>query len=914
MKKRGQLDDMQRARTATLQRRQELLAKKVVIRPPPIAAASAPRIESTAPSLTQKDGKDEKAAFRKTRFAAARIPLLLGGGSTHRVPGVGLTALTNELLDAADTRDFRTLLVWPGTPSSPALAHCTATIHRWSVGDKWGIRTLWYPVVASTAYGIRPLALERKAFLTLTSELAESASGDNRLPARPLPAKDSLFFSVANADGETSPTLGEVIPQFFSTQGIAEWKSFEKRYVRNASRTLSASHKKAIRDTAAKLGTPDTAPDAWFGIGLRETSAGIEDALKMLRSARMELDVVIVCATRKVRQQPEWKKKLELFLTEIHRRFPDRTPGVIVLCDEPVSHATSVKHVLSNVRRKTGWPKDVRKRATLWPHDGWDLRSQDWKPGKSPEPKNPHVRVVDSASGRAVEAVDRLLRSADLPEELVDQLEDLQLFFTQLSNMCARRAELESWIEASASRERVTATDHWLSHKSRLAAVIESGALAVHRSALEDLKATGDRLWQASSEGLPLVRVVEEFINANANRTTPSMLLFGDERERELARRYFGQLTLSNGKPFADVRDRFRFSLPWTFDDDVQDGEPRRLLIAGANKRQLTILLTRNKIPSETTIVMSLPTAEYLERAFPAALECEELKSLKPRLEALTKDIRQGIGRLGQYKGTNLIPDRVFAAGESGDTVETPVRDTKCWLVMLESGKSLQLGRHSSVFRFEPGARKSIEQSFARVSAVDLEDGDGILTNSVGLRVALDDTLRAHGIAGLEAIRDEDKVAYYKQVLNQILEEKYPRKSTAERSRLILAEMKLHAGSSSDLPMSIEYWISNLTQQPEAGRFEPPRSAHSVAHFNLFAQVLGFDERETRRNWRAIQQLRVGHQQAGKQMSSMWQDLILDSTEFLVDKGIPRAELDHLLQLVVESVETIAAIHPPEAS
>jgi hypothetical protein len=708
--------------------------------------------------------------------------------------------------------------------------------------------------------------------------------------------------------------MGELIPQFFSTQGISGWTSFEKRYVRGVSRDLSMSRRKAIRATAAELGTPDSAPDAWFGIGLKETADGIQAALKMLRQAPTALDVIVVCITRKVRQQANWRKNIELFLAEVHSKFSQRPPGVVVLCDEPVSYSTTVKYLLTNLCKRVGWPKDSRRGAILWPHDGWDLRQVDWRAGSPPEPRAPHVRVVDAASGRAVEAVDHLLQDRDLPEDVQDQLEDLQLFFTQLSNMCARREQLEAWIQESANRERVSSTDHWLSHKARLASLIESGAVGSHRETVEEIKNAGDRLWAASSEGLPLVRAVEDFINENAGRTTSSMLLFANERERELARRYLSQLTLANGKAFTEVQHRFRFSLPWTFDEDVRAGEPRRLLIAGANRRQLTIALTRNAVPNETTIVMSLPTAEYLARAFTAALECEKLRMLKPRLETLTRDIRAEIGRLGRYKGASLNPDRVFAVGEAGDTVETVARDHSCWLFILESGRSIQLGRTGSAFRFEPGARKSLEQSFARVSASELEIGDGIVTNSATLRAALDDTLRAHGIPGLEAVRGEELVAYYKKEVNDILDERFPGKTTAERSRLILTEMKKLANLVTDLPVSIEYWISRLTQRAELGQFEPPRSAGSFEHFKIFSEVLGFDERDTRRNWRAVHQLRIGHQQAGRQMSSMWQDLIIDSTEFLVSKGIPRAELDHLLQLVIESVETVATIQAPEKS
>ena len=912
MKKRDLLEDIAAGRVKAAEERRRLLARKPVpvVRPAVESKASASSVETPLAGSEQTESSD----YRASRLVTARLPFVDGSNGSLLRPGFGLTSLTNEILDAAEKRDFRTLLVWPGAPNALALAHCTATMHRWSIGDKWGIRSLWYPVLASTAYGMRGIAIARKEFLDLASELAES-DRELKTLARSLPQKDSVFLSVAGTDKATLPALGELIPQFFSTQGIAGWAPFGSRYFGGVSKQLTRSRKDANRAIAEEIGTESASPDAWFGIGYRETAKGIDEALRMLRKSERSLDVIVLCLTMAVRQKnTDWKKVLEEFLVSMHRRFKGALPGVVLLCDEPISYSSTAAHIEANVRKRTGWPTKTTRKGVLWPRDGMDLRPVDWVSGKHPEPRNLGVRVIDLDGGRAVDSVGKLLRKDAVDDTLKVMLEDVQLLFSQLSSMCALRTQLEEWIDQSASRERIASKDHWLAHKKRLVSVIESGSASALRTELEALLVLGDDMWARAEAGSPMVQHVTEYVKNNLSRTTCSMLLFANERERDLARRFLETIELPNGKRFADVRERFRLAVPWTFDEDVREFAPRRLLVVGARRKQMTIVLTRNAIPSETSVLMPHASASYLIKALPRVIETTAFRSLKPRLETLVREISEGVARFEQIKGVVLDPDQVFTFREPSDAREQQVRDRSCWHLRLESGRILALGKQSTVFRFEPGGGKPVERAFSPASPARLAIGDGVFASTEVLRSALDDTLRANGHAGLDTIRGEDLVDEYKKDVSAALDTRFPGISIAERGRAILAEMRQRASSPSELPQSpaIEYWISRLTKREQPGQLEPPRMAAAESNFRLFAEVLGFDERETRRNWRAVRELRVGHQKAGRTMNTMWEDLILDSTEFLVSKGIPRVEMNHLLQLVVDCVETIVAIDPPE--
>jgi hypothetical protein len=912
MKKRDRLEDITAGRVKAAEERRRLLARKPIpVIPPAVETkATASNVATQQPASKEAASSD----YRASRLVTARLPFVDGTTGSLLRPGYGLTLLTNEILDAAEKKDFRTLLLWPGAPNALALAHCTATMHRWSIGDKWGIRSLWYPVLASTAYRMRGIAIARKEFLDLASELAESGREPTKL-ARSLPEKDSVFLSVAGTDKATLPSLGELIPQFFSTRGISGWAPFGSRYFGGVSKQLGKSRKDANRAIADEIGTESASPDAWFGIGYRETAKGIDEAIRMLCKAERALDVVILCLTMGVRQKnTDWKKVLEEFLVNLHRRFKGAPPGVVLLCDEPISYSSTAAHIEANVRKRIGWPTNVARKGVLWPQDGMDLRPVDWVSGKHPEPRNLGVRVIDRDGGRAVDSVGKLLRKDAVDDTLKGVLEDVQLLFSQLSGMCALRTQLEEWIDQSASRERIASKDHWLAHKKRLVSLIESGSVSALRAELEDLLIVGDDMWARAADGLPMVHHVSEFVKNHLSRTTCSMLLFANERERDLARRFLETIELPNGKRFADVRGRFRLAVPWTFDEDVRQFAPRRMLVVGARRKQMTIVLTRNAIPSETSILMPHASASYLIKALPRVVEMAAFRSLKPRLETLIREIGEGVARFDQIKGTVLDPDQVFTVREHGDGTDQQVRDRTCWHIGLESGRILALGKHSTVFRFEPGGGKSIERAFSPVPPSRLAIGDGVFASSEVLRSALDDTLRANGHAGLDAIRGEDLVDEYKREVSDALEARFPGVSVAERGRTILAEMRKRATSPHELPQAIEYWISRLTKREQPGQMEPPRMAGSESNFRLFAEVLGFDERETRRNWRAVRELRVGHQKAGRTMNTIWEDLILDSTEFLVSKGIPRVEMNHLLQLVVGCVETIISIEPPEES
>jgi hypothetical protein len=180
------------------------------------------------------------------------------------------------------------------------------------------------------------------------------------------------------------------------------------------------------------------------------------------------------------------------------------------------------------------------------------------------------------------------------------------------------------------------------------------------------------------------------------------------------------------------------------------------------------------------------------------------------------------------------------------------------------------------------------------------------------LRTALDDTLRAHGHQGVGKLPQEAFVAYYHKELRDRLDKRFGRASIAEMDRQIRTLMQADDQQAA-FPLSVRYWIAEGESATGDIEQKPPRGPRRQEHYDSFARVLGFTEREARFYWANICAVRIGHQVDGRKSANRWESLLLDATEFLVTTGVTPAEIENLLRLALEHVELVIDVKTPEA-
>ena len=221
-----------------------------------------------------------------TRTGIANVPLYRYDEACPSAPSRGLSQLVNLYLHAAEHRSRHIALVWPACPRTLVLVHALATLERWAVGDKLGMRGAVYPVKSNVFHPLNDLHLDRMAVLRHANDLIES--GPNARVKRGLQPKDAYLYSLNSLSPEEresfNPTVGELLPHFLAGPDFTAWQSCENHLLAHIKAKLTRrAHGRALQGNRSVIGSPSTAPDALFALDGRLTDAELKKALAGLR-------------------------------------------------------------------------------------------------------------------------------------------------------------------------------------------------------------------------------------------------------------------------------------------------------------------------------------------------------------------------------------------------------------------------------------------------------------------------------------------------------------------------------------------------------------------------------------------------------------------------------------------------------
>ncbi|BFO57293.1 hypothetical protein AVXHC19_40960 [Acidovorax sacchari] len=866
------------------------------------------------------------AAPHAPRFGTAQVPVLKDGETETGTVSNALAWLVDRYLEAAVTRKRQIAILWPTAPKSLVLVHALATLERWTEGDKMGIRGLTFPVKTNVFYPLNHMRFARAPLLRLGLQFAETSP--NPKVKRSCRAKDpylSAFNSALKdlADPRWSnPTLGELLPHFLATPAQPTWASCETRLLSQLGAKLQKrSQAAALRTNCSIIGNPSTAPDAMFALDGRMSTPELKKALLALKKVGAP-EVVIVNATRSVRRESRgWKGALARFCLQLEAVFGADAPGVLIVADEP--HAA------------------YRLRDELFAQNLKRPASDRWSPGQeygivgvpcavktdglmlpgAVETRVPALReidteIVDAEAAKVVSRLNRVANAAEGGREAAKPVTDAMAYLNRVAALPCGVRDLSQWLANAEADDRARQRWAWSSFYASLLSYSRSGQAADQQKTLVAAIDAANKLVANYDDATPFAHLLARHIGAAVEKNKQVVVVMASHFHKHLAVRFLSRYAeFRNGRSFGEFAKDVTLICTPQLDEVLSTIGRAQLVFAGLDEESLRLLVTDDRIPSHSTLLLTQQNGQYLRAAMKPLVEhFPAFKPLKPRMESMLRVLMHLPEDPGLLTNTDLVMP-VFRMELSQDTSDASEaeKDPEAWTVMLEGGRLHRRPNHR-VYVYDPASREATERGFRSCEIRTLEPGDKLFVMSPDLRDTVEGVFKEAGIP-----LETDKVFeaalrnYHRQV-KTLLVRSFPEGSLIDKVRALRAAiLEANPKWKGDFPeeQAVRHWV-NLGNAAETA-FEDlrPQAPLKEAHFAAFAKALGMSDIEAAANWqRVILPIRNARRQDGRHVSEIYTHMLLQPESVMVHSKIGRQTIQMLYERARESLCVVEALIP----
>lgn len=861
----------------------------------------------------------------------ADVPVYRDDENVASIPSKALQQLVDLYLHAAQHGTRHVALVWPVSPRTLVLIHALATLERWAIGDKQGVRGLVYPVKSNAFRPLNHLHFDRQAILKHARRLVELQRTPNDLVARPLREKDAYLFWLESLKSEEreifNPTIGELLPHFLAAADFKEWKSCANQLLACTRAKLERrTHGKALQCNCTVIGDPETAPDAIFALDGRLDKETLRRSLKALRDIKQP-EVVLVNATRAIRRESrEWKTALSRFCLLIEEVFPVSTPGIIVVTDEPHAAFSLKKRLweLNNKRDQTlRWHTPYEYSITGMPcavkHEQDGFVPAGVIESLVPTPREFDVMVVDAEAAKVVNKLLRIAKQTPGSREVARSVTDAAGYLARMAALPCGVNHLIEWLSSAEVDQRTRARYDWLSYVGALRRFDRDGGASDNRKLLLECIDQGSELFEhyqiATPFALRLAEVVSRVAGSKKLHTT---IVFTNALYRRLAERFLATYTdYPEECKFNDFSDRIQLITASQLEETIDRLSNTVLVFAGLDDECFRIVLTNDRVPAHTTLLLTQRGAQYLRSSLkPIAEQFPEFKSFKPRVESILRQLRDL-----QVDATVLLTSdfvlpmfKVELSGNRSDGQEG--HDEDAWQIILESGQDQYRRPTHKVYVYDPSSAESSDRGFRPCEVRSLEIGDKLFVMSAELRELVEQVLEDAGIPIHHDKTFEEALRAYHEQVRKKFAERFPTGTLLDKVRLLRRTiLEENSDLENNLPgeQAIRRWVD--LGESENTPFEElkPQAPMKEAHFKAFSEVLTMTSLEAAYQWqRVIISIRNTRRLDGRHVSDIYAYMLLQPESAMVHASISRQTLKMLFDQARESVVTVEAVIPNE--
>ena len=857
------------------------------------------------------------------RVQSSLIDLFRDEDEFPSTPSSTLVELADLYLYAAEYRSRHIALVWPATLKTLTLVHALATLARWQEGDKQGIRGVLFPVKTNVFYPLNHIHFDRTAVLDIANRLAEVSP--NSLVKRSFPDKDAYFYSFSdaslpNAEGKHfNPTIGELLPSFLATPEFEKWEPCtDKLLALIRTKLVKRAHAKSLKELQCKvIGAPRSAPDALFALDGRMSDEELNKALKELAGLSPP-EVVLISATRAVRlEAPGWKGRIARFCMALEEVFYEKPPGVIVVTDEPHS-AYKLKDELW--KRNNKREPDLRwKTPQHFKIDGFPstvgaegLLSKGVYECLHPVPKEFEVYIVDSDVAKVANKLTRIARGTPGGREGAKPLVDAAAYVSRIAALPCGIKHLSEYLSGPDVAAHTRVAFDWLTQISVLNQFDRDVGVGESRSALMECIDKGSELFASYQEATPFAHKLAEIVaNAIKGKKHEVTVVFTSALYRRLAERFLAEYRQYPGGILFDAfRDRVHLISATHFEEHLGQSERSTLVFAGLNEVCLRLVLTDDRVPAHSVILLTQRAGQFLRASLKPIIEnFSEFRSFKPRIESILRQLKD-LPNDASVLSTSDYTLPTFRVDLSGEvSAEYKGIDPDAWIIRLDNGTTQYRRESSEVYVYDPTSLHSSDRGFRVCQIKSLEVGDKLFVMSAELREMVEQVLREAGVPIHTDKTFEEALRSYHEQVQKRFTEKFSEGTLADnarelRKRILDTDPRLET----DLPKeaSIRQWI-DLGESPNTP-FEElrPQAPRSEAAFKAFADILGFSPLEAAYQWqRVIMAVRNSRRLDGRHISDIYAYMLLQPESVMTNSNIKRQTLTLLFDHARESVATI---------
>jgi len=914
---------LEKQRKATLER---FLSKK--------ASPPSTREAANAPSDAENEAKQIQPDNSKNVASKPTVPVGIGFDLSRSFDGAAvkvspsIEGLSGQLLAIAGG-DVEFCLLWPGTMRSLATAHAVATISRWHQGDKRGLRTLLYPARANVFQDLNHVQLDRIAVAKLAAVLYEDPNRPNDRVTVSCPEKDSFFTSlrsVRSPEGiELLPTIGEVLPHFFSDQDFSGWRPCDSDLLKNLKTRLGdLNHTRALNSTSIpKLAAPETAPDAFFALGWRTGAEDIEKALKALKKVGAPNAIVIDLTRASRKANPKWVRSTVRFLELVFEVWKKDRPGVCVVMDEPfvrnqltqelekrVAKGVEEARLISNTSlRLKGVPCGAIR-------DGFIPVGQSEQ--LEPSPRNIKVEFTDRHASELIAQVEKL-RSAVPDVKAQELLSETSKYLSRLASLPCSTRVLVDWLNQTQIPMAVRELYTWPTFRSKLHVLLRAPDF-LEKVRLERIIKKCDALWEDYEKGTPFARHLATLIEEHTRGMEKCCVIFTKPTTRRLAERYFETFDgYPEGAGYEVLQDHVRMVVSGSLETELGARGDETLIFAGLDETSIRVLMLDQRVSPRAYLLLTKRNAAFLKANLRAIDSLPAFSSLSTRVRPLIAqlpDFTESDSKSAFTRDDFVLPSFSFEQGLSAAIADDDSRDPNAWELILEGAGSIRRSPTARVYVYDPVYGFTRTRGFRGVDVSSLQEGQKLFVMSGELRELTEASLKDAGIDISHDKQFEVSIRkYHERILRATLEQ-FPTGTMTEHARELCNRMLALQPPPKNLPAegSIKGWLnvgSLLGIKFEQLTSHAPRQ---VDHFKAFAQAMGLNDMEAVYYWKAvIQPLRGTRRADGRRISDAYTDLLLEPESAVVHSRMKPEVVEYLFARAEENVYTIEAIKKPIA-
>ncbi|KES22993.1 hypothetical protein FG99_15625 [Pseudomonas sp. AAC] len=674
------------------------------------------------------------------------------------------------------------------------------------------------------------------------------------------------------------------------------------------------------------MGDPRTAPDALFALDGRMSDSELRQACKALAKLGSP-EVVIVQATRAVRlEAPRWKRQLARFCLMLEDVFRGCPPGIIVVTDEPHA-AYGLKAELWEQNHKcdsaSRWhsPHEFRISGIPSTAGGVGLLAEGVQETLHPAPREFDVHIVDADAAKAANKFIHIANIAPGGREAARPLVDVAVFLSRLAALPCGVRHLSEHLAGLDVSDRTRAAFDWPGHMGAVHEFDRNVGVGDHRPVLMDYLDRSSRLFANYHEATPFAHKLAELVATAATGKKRSVaIVFTNALYLRLAERFLIEYEhYPEGATYDSFLERVHLVSAPHLEEHLDALQGSTLVFAGLNEDCLCLLLTDNRIPAHSVLLLTQRAGQFLRATLkPIVEQMPEFKSYKPRMESILrqlKDLPENASVLST--GDYVLPTFRVELSSNITSNEHDI-EPGSWIIRFDTGVTQYRHDTSEVYVYDPASQLATEAGFRSCQVRSLDVGDKVFIMSADLRERVEQVLRDAGVPIQSDKTFESALRSYHEQVQKRLAERFTQTALSDKVRAIRKKMiALNPSLESTLPSlpAMRLWI-DLGRSPDTP-FEQlrPQAPLREAAFKAFAEVLGFSALEAAYQWqRVIMAVRNSRRLDGRHVADIYAYMLLQPESVMANSNIRRQTLISLFSKARENVATVEHVAPLQES